>query len=439
MIRSIGKRILGSALARALGVYTITSTLNAGVPFLLLPILTRKLSPEDYGIVSMFALLSSIAGDLMGLSVHGGISREYFNKKTLFKEYIFNCLLILGVSSAIIFSLVFALRDPIQALSQFPGDWLWAVLVFALFQFFILSLGAIYQAKMQAGRYSTLQLSQTVLNLSLSLVLVMVFSLGWKGRILGQTAAVVVIGAAALFFLLKNWSTFRPNKRYVVNALSFGIPLIPHSIGTMLIVMADRFIITNRLGLAETGIYTAGLQIGLIIEMIASSFNKAYAPWLIGSLDKKNHALDVRLVRITYAYIAAISAGAVVFGLTAPFFGKYLLGKDFRMSYGVILWIALGGAFKGMYFMVTNYIFYVYKTYILAWVTFIVGILNIGLTLLLVELRGIEGAAQSHALSMFLSFLATWIVAAKVKPMPWREGFLSLKELLPGFGRDGSS
>jgi O-antigen/teichoic acid export membrane protein len=387
----------------------------------------------------MFALLSSIAGDFMGLSVHGGISREYFNKKTLFKEYVFNCLLILGVSSAIIFSLVFALRDPIQALSQFPGNWLWTVLVFALFQFFILSLSAIYQAKMQAGRYSTLQLSQTALNVSLSLVLVMVFSLGWKGRILGQTAAVVLIGGAALAILLKNWSIFRPNKLYIRNALSFGVPLIPHSIGTMLIVMADRFIITNRLGLAETGIYTAGLQIGLLIELIASSFNKAYTPWLIDTLDKKKHSLDIRLVRITYAYIMAISAGALLFGLMAPYFGKYLLGKDFRMSYGVIMWIALGGAFKGMYFMVTNYIFYVYKTYILAWVTFVVGILNIGLTLWLVKIRGIEGAAQSHAVSMLLSFLATWIVAAKVKPMPWREGFLSLKEFLPFSKRNGSS
>lgn len=438
MIRSTGRRILGSALFKASGVYTLTSALNAGVPFLLLPFLTRRMSPEDYGIVSMFALLSSIAGDLIGLSTHGGISREYFNRKTIFREYVFNCLLILIASSAIIAIMTFAMRDAIQAATYFPAGWLWTVLLFALCQFFLLSLGAIYQAKMQAAWFSALQLSQTALNLALSLVLVMIFSLGWKGRIMGQTAAMTMVGMVALVLLLRNWTDFRPNKHYIAKALSFGVPLIPHSVGTMLIVMADRFIITNRLGLAETGIYTAGLQIGLVVEMIASSFNKAYTPWLIRTLDEKKHALDLRLVRMTYVYIVAIAAGAFAFGFLAPYFSRYLLGREFRTSYGVILWIALGGAFKGMYFMVTNYIFYAYKTYILAWVTFFIGILNIGVTVWLVGMRGIEGAAQAFALSMFASFLCTWVVAAKVKPMPWKEGFASLARVFSRHGGEAS-
>ena len=68
-------------LAKGAGVYVIASIINAAVPFLLLPVLTRYLSPAEYGEVALFNVWVSLAGALCGLSVHAAANRKYFSDK----------------------------------------------------------------------------------------------------------------------------------------------------------------------------------------------------------------------------------------------------------------------------------------------------------------------------------------------------------------------
>jgi O-antigen/teichoic acid export membrane protein len=44
----------------------------------MLPILTRYLTPEDYGIISVFTVLVSILAVFTGLSIHGAINVNFF-------------------------------------------------------------------------------------------------------------------------------------------------------------------------------------------------------------------------------------------------------------------------------------------------------------------------------------------------------------------------
>lgn len=53
------KRLIHSSLFRSAGIYTITQMINSAIPFLLMPVLTRYLTPTDYGIVAMFGVLLS--------------------------------------------------------------------------------------------------------------------------------------------------------------------------------------------------------------------------------------------------------------------------------------------------------------------------------------------------------------------------------------------
>jgi len=220
--------------------------------------------------------------------------------------------------------------------------------------------------------------------------------------------------------IYKFWTIWIFNKQYIVHALKFGIPLIPHTIGGMLMVITDRFIINNLLGTKEVGIYTAGLQIGMIIGLFADSFNKAWAPWLFNKLNENNFEIKLKIVKFTYLYFVVIIVLSLVLGFLAPFLAKIFLGKDFYEAKNVILWIALGYAFNGMYYMVANYIFYVYKTYLLTWVTFFIGILNIPVTYFFTNLNGITGASQAYAIIFLIFFIITWALGQKVYKMPWR-------------------
>jgi O-antigen/teichoic acid export membrane protein len=172
-------------------------------------------------------------------------------------------------------------------------------------------------------------------------------------------------------------------------------------------------------GVSETGIYTVGLQIGMILEVAASSFNRAYVPWLYARLSANDAAVKVRIVRFTYVYFVVILASAGAVALAAPWFLGHFVGERFRGAYTYTAWTALGCAFSGMYYMVANYIFFSNKTHILAAVTLVTAVANVGLSYVLIRANGPTGAAQATALASLASFVLTWALSARVYKMPW--------------------
>ena len=66
-------------LLKGIGVYLTSDILNALIPFLLLPILTRNLSVADYGQVVMFQTLLSAISAIVGLNTIGAANRKYYD------------------------------------------------------------------------------------------------------------------------------------------------------------------------------------------------------------------------------------------------------------------------------------------------------------------------------------------------------------------------
>jgi len=415
------KKIIDSSLFKASGVYTLSSVISSAIPFFLLPVLTRFLSPEDYGIVAMYTLLLSITSVFTGLSVHGAINRAYFdNSVKHYKEYIWNCLIILIISSLFTLILYFLLRNQISKWTGIPKEWIWTVVLISFFQFIILSLLAVYQARMQSKKYMYFQVSIASLNICLSLFFVVLLLMKWEGRILAQIVSTVLIGLLASFILIKEHIYFKLNAKYIKHSLQFGIPLIPYTLGGMLMTLSDRFIINRLLGTKEVGIYMVGLQLGTILGILSDAFNKAYAPWLFSKLNVNNDVVKEKIIKFTYLYFICIILLAFFLNAIIVYLLPMIIGEKFLQSKNIIIWILLGNAFNGMYYMVTNYIFYVYKTYLLAIISFFVGIVNVPLTYFFVRLNGIVGASISYMLSMILMFLLTWFLSIKVYSMPWK-------------------
>jgi len=386
-----------------------------------LPILTHYLNPEEYGIISMFGLLQSIVGVFSGLSIYGAIQREYFDlSSNEYKEYVGNCIIILFLSTACITIIIYLFSGFIEKISSINRNLFWIIVLISFYQFVILSLTAIYRAKMEAVKYSIFLISLTVINVGLSILLVAEIKLGYLGRIYAQLIAYIIIGTLALIILLKNYSIIKINYEYIKKALAFGIPLIPHALGGFFITMTGRFIVNHELGLEQTGLYTLGTQLGSIIGILADSFNKAYSPWLYEKLNKNDSGIKVKIVKFTYVYFILITIVSITLGLISSCLINIIASKQYHDAYSVVIWIALGNAFNGMYFMVTIYIFYVYKTNLLAIITIMTGIINLFLTFFMVKYMKLAGAALSFMIVNAISFIFTWYLSSKVYKMPWK-------------------
>ena len=79
--------------------YLIASVATSSLAFVAIPVYTRLLSTEDYGIVSVFMGVVSLVAPIMTLSTDRAVSRYYFDKKSkndyvLF--YLFFLILFIG-------------------------------------------------------------------------------------------------------------------------------------------------------------------------------------------------------------------------------------------------------------------------------------------------------------------------------------------------------
>lgn len=416
------KKILRSSLLRSSAVYTTSSVVNAAIPFLVMPILTRYMTPTDYGIVSMMTVLVGLVSPFVGLNIHGAISVKYFDRTPHnLPRYIGNCFLLLFGSTLILSLLLWLFAGPISSLTAFPRQWLAVVILLSIGQFVTIVLLTLWQVRDNPYRYASFQILQTVMNVTLTLILVVAMHMDWRGRVLAQVISGIVVTAAGLVLLWRGgWIKLDYNLADMRHALKFGVPLIPHALGAILITQTDRIFITKMVGIADTGIYTVGFQLGMIIELLASSFNKAYVPWLYRRLGGIDLAGKQEIVKLTYLYFCGILLLALFLSLVAPWFLSFFVGKDFAGSARYTPWIALGFAFSGMYYMVANYVFYAGATHILAWVTLLTAAVNIVMNYVLIKINGAVGAAQASALAFFISFILTWALSSKVYPMPWR-------------------
>ena len=318
------------------------------------------------------------------------------------------------------FYILFTAKEFLSHLINFPENWLPIVIVVALSQSISTLTLTLWRVEQKTLPYGIFQILQTIFNVTLSLIFVVALGWRWQGRLLGIIIASIVFGLISFFILYKReYIKLSFNKAYIKDALLFGIPLIPHALGGWIMTSIDRIFINSMVGVAATGIYTVGYQVGMIIGLLATSFNQAWSPFLFEKLKEDNSSTKVKIVRFTYLYFLAIIFLALVLSFIAPWFLKFFVGKDFHCAYKYVLWIALGYAANGMYFMVVGYIFYVKKTYILAWITFLSAGINVILNYFLIKANGAIGAAQATTISFFLSFILTWMLSAKVYKMPW--------------------
>ena len=402
-------------------IFLFANILNAAIPFLLLPILTRVLTPKDYGIVAMFAIFLSFTNTFVGLSVHGAINVQYFKLDTKrFSEYLTNCLILLVASALIVFLIVLIIGNSFEELLGLPYQWMLIGVGTSFFQFFITIRLTTWVVTESAIKYGSLQVSQTFINAGLSLFFILFIGLLWEGRLLGQVVSIVGFGIFSLLLITKSGYLTKPNntKLDIKNALLFGLPLIPHAIGGFLMTSTDRLMISSMVDVAAVGIYMIGLQLGQVMGLLGDSFNKVYAPWIMKNLSNKN--LDkVKLVKSSYLAMVSFLLIGLLWGQLAVLILPFLVGEKFLANKTIITYMSFGHTFTALYYIVTNYIFYGEKTQVLAVITFISATLNIPVTYFFIHLYGIDGAALAFLVIQILFFFSTWFISNKVYPMPW--------------------
>jgi O-antigen/teichoic acid export membrane protein len=424
MIKEKFLKLRSNSLVSSSAIYLVTNIIHALIPFLLLPIFTRHLTPAEYGELAIFYLLVTGISSIIGLSLAGAANRKYYDNdinNIELSHYIGACLQLLIVISLISFAFIFSFRYQFSAWLGIRSEWLiWALLISVGSTAISIRLGQ-WQIKKQAKAYANLQIFQSLTNMLLSLLLVVVLLENAQGRVTAIIYTTIIFSTISLLSLYKNKLLIicKWNPSMIKEILNFGVPLIPHSVGTFLILSIDRFIVNEKLGLAQTGIYMVAVQLTAAAGIFFSAINNAYVPWLFERLKKNDPIINSKIVFYSYIWFIFIFGAALSTFSLGPWLVTFVAGPEYSQAGEIIGWLSMGQAFSGMYLMVTNYVFYSKKTVLLSSATILTGVINVALLIILINMLGMQGAAIAFCISMAIRFILTWRIAHLKHPMPW--------------------
>ncbi|MBI4647763.1 MAG: oligosaccharide flippase family protein [Bacteroidia bacterium] len=415
------KQIIKSELFKTLSIYTIANFINASIPFFILPFLTKYLPPSDYGLITIFQIFTFITLTIVGLNSTAALNRRYFDKEQYnIPVYITNSIYILIITAIITILLFLFFGGLLNKYTQFPEQWLWAVVVFCFCHNLSEIILTLWRVQFKALHYALFRIARTIFDIGITITVILFFNNTWQGRIEGQIISICLFAAIAAFFLIKEkWISIAYNSEYIKDLLRYGLPLVPHVICGVLLSMNDKIFITNIFGLSVTGLYSTGYQVGAVIALVQNSFNQAWVPWFFEKLKKDDSNIKYQIVKYTYLYNIAMVILVILVTAATPAIFKFFINENYHSAQQFVFWIALGFGFNGMYMMIVNYLFYLGKTITISLTTIIVVVVNIVLNYSFIKYNGIIGAAQATAITYFFNYILVWIVSARYYKMPW--------------------
>jgi O-antigen/teichoic acid export membrane protein len=416
--------INNSPLLKKLVRYFSSNLIAAGFNFFTILFSARYLTARELGIVAMFQLLVTFTTIFLSVNVDSALSRKYFETDSTpekLKNYVGSAFQILSITSAVIIIIYFLFRNLISDSFSLGYNLLFWGILSTLSNIIIEIRLSQWRIRGDAKKFMVFQICNSGLNFFLTIIIVTFFLPNAIGRISSIVMGGFVFAVLSIISLTRDdmYSIYQINKENLIEIVKFGGPLIPHTLGILLLTFFDRFFIKNKLGLENTGLYVLGVQFAGVLGLLFESLNSAIMPWIYEKLNTNTLNEKKYIVINTYKWYLLVIVIAIFIVVFGPYFINIVTSNKYNGSTTVLKLLVFGQVFSGMYLMKSNYIYFVKKTKWISIITILSGCLNILLCILLIGEYGINGVALSFMISMAFRFSLTWILANKYYPMPW--------------------
>ena len=402
------KELLKSKVVKAGTWYTLTNFFTIGISFLTLPIFTRLLSTEDYGITSVYSSYLNIFVIVFSLDVVASIQRGKFDFKDNYNQFV-SSVLFLGTISFIIFSLlILAFQSFFSKMLDLEPILLYVLLINAFFAFVQNLVLAKFRVEYNYKKISLIQIANSLIGVILSIILITRFFTNTKylGRILGSSLPVIISGFILLLYIFTQGKEII-NKIYWKYALIISVPLILHNLAGIINAQFDRIFINKYIGSSEAGIYSFAYNVGMIIDVLWASTNQAWVPWFYERMDANNYSAIRKRAKnfrdfFTLAYILIL--------FVSPEIIKVMADKRYWDGLVIVPYIFMAYYFNLMYSFEVNVEFYTRKTHLISIGTILGAVINVVLNIVLIPKYGYVIAAVTTVISNFFMFVFHFII-----------------------------
>lgn len=383
----------------------------------LLPILTKGLGSVGYGIWVQAWVLLPLLASVLDLGLPSAMLRFFLQKDRV--EYTKDFYRIVAVVGTLACGAgaLFWFGAPLIPASLFDGSERVVRLVALLLPIWV--LGMLYHSLLQALRrmrdYGIAIVVQNALELGLAGIFIVA---GWG--IEGALGAILLVRSLLLIVLAAYATRFlsAPAVRggRITPYLAFGLPLVPMNVSSWAVSYIDRFILAIMMGTAAVGNYDSAYTIGRSVPFLMAS---VMGMGLLPSLSSMYDHGDREQVRQTCTFmIKALLAICIPFTVGGALLARPLLSvlttEEMALAGARVLpLVAIALTIHGCKVVVSQAFYLEKRTKAVGWTYSLAAVANAALTVLLVPVWGIEGAAVATIAAYGLDLAVTLLLATR--------------------------
>ncbi|WP_418729951.1 lipopolysaccharide biosynthesis protein [Coprobacter fastidiosus] len=216
--------------------------------------------------------------------------------------------------------------------------------------------------------------------------------------------------------------------KYWKYALVLSIPLLPHYLSIKILNQVDRVMITQMVGLSETGLYNLACTVSNLMIIATDAINRSMCPYVYKSIKNKN-ILPVR--KMTSSILLVVMVVSFLEMLIAPELIKIFATDDYLDAIYVIPPVAMSIYFIFLYVVFANVEFYFEKTIFATIVSGIAAVMNIGMNYIFLKKYGYYAAGYTTLICyMLFALLHYWNYKRILKREPYLNGIFDIRHVL---------
>lgn len=373
--------------------FTICSITQKGISFITVPIFTRLLTVEEYGLYSVYNSWLSLFTIIATFKMYSG---SYFNGLFKFKEQkeaFTSCIQTLEtVITITVFGIVAVLNKQLNPLLGLSS-------IFIIMMMIKILITPPIEFWMTEQRVNYNYRSLVFLTLSIAIfnpllgILGIVFTKSHHAemRVLGGLVIYIILG---LFFYIRN--IFKGRKLFHIKywsfALKFDAPLLPHNLALSILGQSDRIMINNMVGASEAAIYSLAYSVSMTLQIVKDAIRDALLPWIYTKLEKKAYREIHDVINVILIFVSLVSFLFIAF---APEVIAIMGSKDYYEAIWIMPPVASSLYFMFLYNIFSSIEFYYEKTNYAMVASVVSAALNIVLNFIFIKIFGYIAAGYT--------------------------------------------